>query len=78
LWFLNVEIYRVQCTVYESGIKQNCCDFRRPESSYPGASLGINAVAVEKTDGKRHILVYTFRGILDNYSGFIYVPGEVA
>jgi len=43
-------------------------------NSYPRVSMGGNDVAVEETDGKKHIFFYTFRGILDNYSGFIYVP----
>jgi hypothetical protein len=43
---------------------------------YPLVSMGGNQVVVEEHDGRRYILFFTFRGILDNYSGFLYVaPG---
>lgn len=41
---------------------------------YPSVSKGGNEIAVEEHSGKKYIFFYTFRGILDNYSGFIYVP----
>jgi len=46
----------------------------------PIVSMGGNDIAVEVINGKKHLLFYTFRGILDNYSGFIYVPdgGDVS
>ncbi len=40
----------------------------------PAVSMGGNEVIVEKHEGDTYILFFTFRGILDNYAGFLYVP----
>ena len=42
--------------------------------SFPAVSLGGNQIVVEEHEGKKYILFYTFRGILDNYAGFLYTP----
>lgn len=43
---------------------------------YPVVSRGGNQIVVEEHSGRRYILFYTFRGILDNYAGFLHVaPG---
>ncbi len=42
--------------------------------SYPLVSMGGNEIVVEEHDGGKYVLFFTFRGILDNYSGFLYVP----
>jgi hypothetical protein len=42
---------------------------------YPLVSMGGNEVIVEHHNGNTYILFYTFRGVLDNYSGFLYVSG---
>ncbi len=44
------------------------------DNSYPLVSMGGNEIVVEGYDSNKYILFYTFRGILDNYSGFLYVP----
>ena len=36
--------------------------------------MGGNEVVVEEHDDKTYVLFFTFRGVLDNYSGFLYVP----
>lgn len=41
---------------------------------YKHLSKGGGEVAIEKFDGQNFYLFYTFRGIVDNYSGFIYMP----
>jgi len=41
---------------------------------YPLVSMGGNEIVVEEYAGLKYIFFYTFRGVLDNYSGFIYVP----
>lgn len=41
---------------------------------FPGVSEGGNEVVVETHENARYVLFYTFRGILDNYSGVLYVP----
>jgi hypothetical protein len=43
-------------------------------NSYPLVSMGGNEIVVEEHAGLKYVFFYTFRGILDNYSGFIYVP----
>jgi hypothetical protein len=50
------------------------------DKSYPRVSMGGNEIVVEEHEDKEYILFFTFRGVLDNYSGFIYVPegGEPA
>jgi hypothetical protein len=35
--------------------------------------MGGNEVVVERHGGETYILFFTYRGILDNYSGFLYV-----
>ena len=40
----------------------------------PYVSLGGNEVIVEHHDGRTYVFFFTFRGILDNYAGFLYVP----
>jgi hypothetical protein len=42
--------------------------------SYPLVSTGGNEIVVEEHEGKKYVLFFTFRGVLDNYSGFLYVP----
>ncbi len=37
-------------------------------------SMGGNEIVVEKHDGITYVFFFTFRGILDNYAGFIHVP----
>lgn len=41
---------------------------------YPLISMGGNEIVVKEYEGLKYVFFYTFRGILDNYSGFIYVP----
>lgn len=41
---------------------------------YPNVSMGGNAIIVEEHDRKKYVFFYTFRGILDSYEGFLYVP----
>lgn len=44
------------------------------DEGYPAVSMGGNEIVVEDHDGKKYILFFTFRGLLDNYSGFLHVP----
>lgn len=41
---------------------------------YSNISMGGNEILVEGENNKKYVFFFTFRGILDNYSGFIYVP----
>jgi hypothetical protein len=43
--------------------------------TYPLVSMGGNEVVVEEHNGNMYILFYTFRGVLDSYSGFLYISG---
>jgi hypothetical protein len=42
----------------------------------PGLSKGGDEIIVQGAGGSSYIFFYTFRGILDNYSGFLWVPSE--
>lgn len=42
--------------------------------SFPPVSLGGNQIVIEINDGKPYVFFYTYRGILDNYAGFLYLP----
>jgi len=42
----------------------------------PNLSTGGNDVLVEEHDGQLYVLFFTYRGILDNYSGFLFVQGR--
>lgn len=44
-----------------------------PESS-PTLSLGGNEIVVEVHMDRTYVLFFTFRGVLDNYAGFLWVP----
>jgi hypothetical protein len=44
------------------------------DGGYPLVSMGGNEVIVERHEGSAYVLFFTFRGVLDNYSGFLYVP----
>jgi hypothetical protein len=37
-------------------------------------SAGGNEIETAKRDGKTYVFFYTYRGILSNYAGFLYVP----
>lgn len=41
---------------------------------YSNISKGGNQVVVREIESQNYVMFYTFRGILDNYSGFLYVP----
>ena len=43
-------------------------------SEYANISKGGNEVMLQEIEGENYVMFYTFRGILDNYSGFLYVP----
>jgi hypothetical protein len=40
----------------------------------PNISAGGNEIETAKRDGKTYVFFYTFRGFLNSYSGFLYVP----
>jgi hypothetical protein len=40
----------------------------------PLVSMGGNEIIVEVHDGQPYVFFFTYRGILDNYSGFLFVP----
>ncbi len=41
---------------------------------YSGLSRGGDDIIIENHDGLTYVFFFTFRGILDNYSGYLYVP----
>ncbi|MCK8124349.1 hypothetical protein MTF66_05025 [Pseudoalteromonas sp. 2CM39R] len=43
-------------------------------SEYSKISMGGNEIVVQDIEGLKYVFFFTFRGILDNYSGFLYVP----
>ena len=43
-------------------------------NAYPLVSMGGNDIIVEGHNREKYVFFFTFRGILDNYSGFLYVP----
>jgi len=43
-------------------------------SDYPHVSSSGNEIDVWEKDGKKYIFFYTFRGILEAFSGFVFVP----
>lgn len=43
-------------------------------STGPILSMGGNEVIVEEHEGGTYVLFFTFRGILDNYAGYLFVP----
>ena len=44
------------------------------DSDYANISKGGNEIVVQDIDGLKYVFFFTFRGLLDNYSGFLYVP----
>lgn len=45
-------------------------------STTSSVSKGGNEILVEEHDGKKYVFFFTYRGILDNYSGFLNVQGR--
>ncbi len=43
-------------------------------SQIPNVSAGGNEIETAKRDGRTYVFFYTYRGILSNYAGFLYVP----
>jgi hypothetical protein len=43
-------------------------------SEFSNISKGGNEIMVLEYEGLKYVFFFTFRGILDNYSGFLYVP----
>ena len=43
-------------------------------SGSPNVSKGGNEIVVEEHSGHRYVFFYTYRGVLDSYSGFLFVP----
>jgi hypothetical protein len=43
-------------------------------SREPYVSMGGNDLLVEEHEGRRYVLFFTYRGVLDHYSGFLFVP----
>ena len=43
-------------------------------AGYSGLSRGGNDIVVEDHEGLTYVFFFTFRGVLDNYSGYLYVP----
>ncbi len=41
---------------------------------YSGLSRGGDDIIIESHEGLTYVFFFTFRGILDNYSGYLYVP----
>ncbi len=44
------------------------------DEHYSGLSRGGNDIVIEHHENLTYIFFFTFRGILDNYSGYLYVP----
>ena len=42
--------------------------------SRPNVSMGGNEIVVETHNAHTYVFFFTYRGILDNYSGFLHVP----
>jgi hypothetical protein len=51
-------------------------DFIHLPPSYRGLSAGGDNIMVYRRDGQTLILFFDFRGILDNFSGFVYSTGN--
>jgi hypothetical protein len=83
LWLAANE--RVHRTDRERVVRQVQEGSLRPNVSYnqslialgngaPDVSKGGNEIVVEEHDGHWYVFFYTYRGILDHYSGFLFVP----
>lgn len=63
--------------VYKNELKPNVSynpSLINLDDSYPSLSAGGNDIIVEEHDDQKYVFFFTFRGVLDNYSGFVYVP----
>jgi hypothetical protein len=75
-WYINERekvIELIQSGVLSPNVNHNKSLIALP-SSFPNISSGGNEVVVKEYNHNKYIFFYTFRGILDNYSGFLYVP----
>ena len=64
-------------SVYSGKLSSNIsCNSRLIDlgSKYPKVSTGRNQILVENNGGLTYVFFYKYRGVFDNYPGFIYVP----
>jgi hypothetical protein len=66
-------VERVLAGTLRPNVDYNSSLIRLPPGS-PHVSMGGNEIVVEEHNGKKLVFFYTFRGILDNYAGFLFVP----
>ena len=59
----------------KSNVSYNSSLILLPER-YQYLSKGGGEIEIEKTDKGYYILFFTYRGILDNFSGFVYSPND--
>ena len=59
----------------KSNVSYNSSLITSPKK-YQYISEGGGEIEVEKTDKGYYILFFTYRGILDNFSGFVYSPND--
>ena len=57
----------------EPNVEHNASLIALPDSS-PTLSMGGNEVVIEEHRGQLYVFFFTYRGILDSYSGFLFVP----
>lgn len=68
-------IARIQSGTLRPNVAHNASLIQLP-AGLAGASSGGGEVVVERTRGGLMILFFTFRGILDNFSGYVYSESD--
>ncbi|MEY4589936.1 MAG: hypothetical protein RL497_2012 [Pseudomonadota bacterium] len=65
-------VEKVKAGILVPNIPHNASLIALPEGT--GVSMGGDEIVVEGAANNPYVFFYTFRGIMDNYSGFLWVP----
>lgn len=71
----DVVVARVLAGSLRPNVEHNSSLITLPPGT-PQVSMSGNQIVVEEHDGRKLVFFYTFRGILDNYAGFLFVPKD--
>lgn len=64
--------------VYRQELQANERDMVAVPPGYGYLSAGGNQLMVRPAEPQPYVFFFTYRGILDNFSGFVYAPGELS
>ncbi|PZX08220.1 hypothetical protein C7437_1011344 [Psychrobacillus insolitus] len=71
----NEVIYKIKDGTFEPNVSYNSSLIHLPDE-YEHLSKGGGDIVIEKQSESYSVLFFTFRGVLDGFSGFVYSPND--